>query len=225
MTLGASDGEIGRVQDLYFDDENWAVRYLVADTGTWLPGRKVLLSPHAIGDLDAAGKVLGVKLTRKQVEDSPPMASHQPVSRQYEAEYYRYYGWPYYWEGGGLWGLSGFPILELPVDAARRDEKQAGSGLVARADSHLRSTTAVTGYRLQASDGTMGHVSGFMVDDRSWAIGQLVVKTGHRLSGKEVDVPTSQVERISYEESAVFVRLTMDAVEHSLAHRLAAEAA
>jgi hypothetical protein len=213
------------VQDLYFDDENWAVRYLVADTGTWLPGRKVLLSPHAIGDLDAAGKVLGVKLTRKQVEDSPPMASHQPVSRQYEAEYYRYYGWPYYWEGGGLWGLSGFPILELPVDPARRDEKQAAGGLVARADSHLRSTTAVTGYRLQASDGTMGHVSGFMVDDRSWAIGQLVVKTGHRLSGKEVDIPTSQVERISYEESAVFVRLTMDAVEHGLAHRPAAEVA
>ena len=49
--LGASDGEIGHVKDFYLDDRNWAVRYLVADTGTWLPGRRVLLSPHAIGTL------------------------------------------------------------------------------------------------------------------------------------------------------------------------------
>jgi hypothetical protein len=109
--LGASDGEIGHVKDFYLDDRNWAVRYLVADTGTWLPGRRVLLSPHAIGTLYQDEKVLLVNLTRKQIADSPAIETHKPVSRQYEEQYHRYYGWPGYWQGGGLWGMSNFPIL------------------------------------------------------------------------------------------------------------------
>ena len=88
--LGAADGEIGHVKDLYFDDRHWTVRYLVADTGSWMPGRLVLISPHAFGCLPASGKILPVNLTRKQIEDSPPIESHKPVSRQYEEEYYEY---------------------------------------------------------------------------------------------------------------------------------------
>jgi hypothetical protein len=95
--LGAADGEIGHVKDFYFDDRNWAIRYLVADTGSWLPGRQVLLSPYSVGRLDQAEKILRVNLTRKQIEDSPSIDLHKPVSRQYEEEYYRYFGWPYYW--------------------------------------------------------------------------------------------------------------------------------
>ena len=212
--LGASDGEIGHVKDFYFDDQNWPVRYLVADAGSWLTGRQVLIAPHAFGRLDQTGKVLRVNLTRKQIEDSPSIASHKPVSRQYEEEYYQYYGWPYYWQGDGLWGMSGFPILEMPA-------KSPAIASGKRTDAHLRSALAVDGYHIEASNGTMGHVCDFMMDDKSWAIGQLVVKTGHRFSGKEVEIPTSQVDRISYEKSAVFVNLTSEAVEHSPAHHLA----
>src|SRR5580698_6685819 len=115
--LGASDGDLGQVKDFYFDDHTWAVRYVVADTGKWLPGRQVLLSPHAFGDCQPVGKTMLVNLTRKQIEDGPSIESHKPVSRQYEEEYHRYYGWPYYWEGDGLWGgTRGFPILEVPYD-------------------------------------------------------------------------------------------------------------
>jgi hypothetical protein len=197
------------------------VRYLVADTGSWLPGRLVLISPHSLGSLDQAGKVLLVNLTRKQIENSPSIESHKPVSRQYEEEYYRYYGWPYYWQGDGLWGMSGFPILEqrtkpLPIGPAPASGPQPE-----RADAHLRSTHAVNGYHLQASDGTIGRICDFMMDDKSWAIGQLVVKTGHRLSGKEVQIPSSLVDRISWDESKVFVNLTTEAVERSPAHHLA----
>ena len=95
--LGASDGDLGHVQDIYFDDQSWAIRYLVADTGTWLPGRQVLISPYSLGRLDQAEKLLRVNLTRSQMENSPAIESHKPVSRQYEAEYHRYYGWPLYW--------------------------------------------------------------------------------------------------------------------------------
>src|SRR6202142_4795417 len=112
--LGASDGEIGHVKDFYFDDAKWAVRYVVADTGSWLPGRQVLISPHAFGSLHPAGKLLGVNLTRKQIEGCPLIESHKPVSRQYEEEYYRYYGWPFYWRGEALWGMGGGPNLGLP---------------------------------------------------------------------------------------------------------------
>ena len=219
--LGASDGEIGRVKDFYFDDQNWTVRYLVADTGTWLASRQVLLSPHAIGKLYEDGKVLLVKLTRKQIENSPAIETHKPVSRQFEEEYHSYYGWPYYWEGDGLWGgMRSFPILEeLPKFLTGG---QASNPPHKRADAHLRSTQAVKGYHLQATDGIVGHVCDFMMDNESWAISQIVVKTGHRFTGKEVLLPTSKISRISYEESTVFVNLTKEAVEQSPAHDLSA---
>jgi hypothetical protein len=220
--LGASDGEIGHVKDFYFDDQNWAVRYVVADTGSWLAGRKVLISPHAFGSLHQAGKLLLVNLTRNQIENSPSIESHKPVSRQYEEEYYRYYGWPYYWRGDGLWGVSGFPILELPTEPLPSEPANASGSQSERADAHLRSTQAVSGYHLQASDGIIGHVCDFMMDAPSWALRQLVIKTGHRFSGKEVQIPTRAVDRISYPDSTVFVNLTKQAVEQSPAHQLAA---
>ncbi len=213
--LGASDGEIGHVKDLYFDDQNWAIRYLVADTGSWLWGRQVLISPHACGNLHQADKLLFVNLTRKQIEDSPSIQTHSPVSRQYEEDYYQYYGWPNYWQGNELWGMSGFPIMNIPVNPNPGKHEVAYGKPGARADAHLRSTQAVAGYHLQAKDGMAGHVCDFMMDNESWAIDRLVVKTGHRLSGKEVLVPTKLVERVSYEESTVFVDLHREAIEQS----------
>ena len=219
--LGASDGEIGHVKDFYFDDQTWAVRYVVADTGSWLPGRQVLISPHAFGSLHQAGKLLLVNLTRKQIENSPAIESHKPVSRKYEEEYYRYYGWPYYWQGDGLWGMSGFPILELPAKPLPREPATPIGPQPEPADAHLRSTQTVGGYHLQANDGIIGHVCDFMMDDRSWAIGQLVVKIGHRFTGNEVLIPAGKVDRISYDDSTVFVKLTKEAVEKSPAYHLA----
>jgi hypothetical protein len=224
--LGASDGDIGHVKDFYFDDLNWAIRYLVADTGTWLPGRRVLLAPHAFGSLHQDGKVLCANLTRKQIEDSPSIEAHKPVSRQYEEEYYRYYGWPYYWQGSALWGMSGFPILELPGgslpgESATASDWHPGEG----ADAHLRSTHAVGGYHVEGSDGAIGHVCDFMMDEQSWAIRQLVIKTGHRISGKEVQILASTVDRISYDESTVFVNLTAEGIEQNPTHHLVSDSA
>jgi hypothetical protein len=218
--LGASDGDIGQVKDFYFNDQSWAVRYLVADTGTWLPGRQVLLSPHAFGKLHQAGKLLFVNLTRKQIENSPSIESHKPVSRQYEEEYYRYYGWPNYWQGDGLWGMTGFPILELPTKTLPDGRVTANSRQPGPTEAHLRSAQAVNGCHLQASDGIIGHICDFMMDDTSWAIHQLVIKTGHRFTGKEVQIPTNKVDRISYSDSTVFVNLTKAAVEQNPEHQL-----
>src|SRR5205809_6020840 len=98
-SIQATDGEIGHVAEFLFDDEKWTIRYLVVDTGGWLPGRRVLISPIALGETDWPGHRLHVKLTRQQVEESPVIDTDKPVSRQHEVSYYQYYRWPYYWGG------------------------------------------------------------------------------------------------------------------------------
>jgi len=40
FVIRATDGELGTVDDFYFDDETWAIRYLTVDTGGWLGGRE-----------------------------------------------------------------------------------------------------------------------------------------------------------------------------------------
>ena len=209
--LAALDGEIGHVKDFYFDDKSWVIRYLVADTGSWLPGRLVLLSPHALGKLDRYENTLHVKLQRKQIQDSPSIEAHKPVSRQYEIEYYHYYGWPAYWNGGAMWGLGGFPVVLPPT----KDEMATLPRHHHRDDKHLQSTEAVTNYHIQAVDGLIGHVSGFMVDAKSWAIHHLVAETGHWYSGKEILIAPRQIERISYEESKVYVTLTKAEIQQT----------
>src|SRR5438874_10099462 len=139
--LAALDGEIGKVHDFYFDDRSWPVRYLVADTGYWLPGRLVLISPFALKGFDEREQRLNVTLTKQQIEDSPPITADEPLSRQYERKYYQYYGWPAYWAGPALWGPGPYPLYYAPEerhDVIEPDIK-GESG-----DRHLRSVREVT---------------------------------------------------------------------------------
>ncbi len=213
--LAATDGAIGHVKDLYFDDKTWVIRYLVVDTGSWLTGRLVLLSPYAFGKWDQYEKTLHVKLPKKQIEDSPSIESHQPVSRQYEIDYYQYYGLPAYWDGGGMWGLAGFPV----VGPSSKDLLEAPQ-YHHRADKHLQSTHAVNGYQILTVDGAIGTVSGFMVDDKSWAIRELVVETGHWYAGKEILISPAKVTRINYQDSSVSVNLTKADIQHTAENHL-----
>ena len=91
--LDANDGEVGIVKGFYFDDEHWAVRYLVADTGNWLTGRQVLISPYALISINQEAETIGINLNKKQIEESPPLYIDKPVSKQFEMAYYGYYGW------------------------------------------------------------------------------------------------------------------------------------
>src|ERR1035441_213691 len=144
FAIRATDGELGTVHQLYFDDKTWAIRYLVVETGGWLGGRRVLISPISVIHTDWQAKQLDVALTKKQVEHSPDIDTHQPVSRQHEAAYLGYYGYPYYWGGPYLWGPAFYPAgLAGPTNASA----QAMAERVRResADSHLRSSEAVIG--------------------------------------------------------------------------------
>ena len=200
--LGAADGDIGLVKDFYFDDQQWVVRYVIADTGSWLPGRLVLISPHAFGNFHEDGECLRVNLTRQQIESSPAIEAHKPVSRQREEEYNSYYGWPYYWVGGAF----PMPYLMGGRKASSFDKPHDSE------DSHLRSAKVLTGYHIQTSDGTVGRVTNFIVDDASWAICQLVVETGDWFSGEEIAISPDYIDYISSLESKVFVNVTKEAI-------------
>ncbi|HEY5811614.1 MAG TPA: PRC-barrel domain-containing protein [Terrimicrobiaceae bacterium] len=212
--LGASDGEIGHVEDFYFNDQQWTIRYIVAATGTWLSERLVLISPYAFGNFYQDGDCLLLNLTRQQIENGPAIESHKPVSRQYEEEYYRYYGWPSYWVGGGMWGLGGFPVASAPHLMPSKEENTGGDSSNGD-DPHLRSTRDLGGYHIQTSEGAIGHVTDFMIDARSWEIRHLVVETGHWFSGKEIVISPKHINRISYEESKVFVNVTREAIREA----------
>jgi uncharacterized protein YrrD len=226
-TLSAKDGEIGKVKDFYFDDQAWAVRYLVADTGTWLVDNLVLLSPHSFGTWDRDEKALQINLTREQIEKSPPITKHLPVSRHYEEDYYRYYGWSTYWQGDGMWGMSGYPMVSsvpLPVmmeTSLPADLPEPHRAPKQKKDVHLRSTQEIGGYKIQATDGEIGSVSGFMIDDKSWAVGEIIVDAGHWYAGKEVFIKPDQIRRISYDDAAIFVTLTKADIQRTEEHGVA----
>lgn len=206
-SLKSLDGEVGKVSDFYFDDQDWTIRYLVADTGAWLSGRLVLISPYALGEAFKDEHHVSINLTKKQIEDSPPLSSDRPVSRQFEADYSEYYGWPSYWTGSAIWGI--YPTVMSdpgPWEGPQPSQEEAG-------DAHLRSIKEVARYRIQATDGEIGHVEDFIVDDKTWTIRYLVVSTRNWWPGKKVLISPQWIERVSWEQSEVFVNLTQEAIK------------
>jgi sporulation protein YlmC with PRC-barrel domain len=214
--LIARDGAIGSVEDVYFDDERWGVRYLVVDTGDWLPGRRVLISPASVEPGGASAQALRVELTREQVKSAPPVDSDRPVSRQYEIAHAAHFGYPYYWSGPMLWGAAGVPLAGTPPHPAmsprRADAERAAQAEVGKGDCHLRSGAEVIGYDIETPDGPLGEVSDFAVDERTWAIRDVVVDTTKWWPGGEVRVAPQEVERIDWNEGKVHLRIGREAL-------------
>jgi hypothetical protein len=206
--LDGTDGKIGTVKEFYFDDQFWAIRYLVADTGHWLPGRQVLISPHALGAVNTEKRQVAVSLTKKQIEASPSLDSDKPVSRQFEDSFYGYYGWPRYWSGPYMWGP--YPGIVRDSDRIRNLPRSKDSW-----NPHLRSTREVNGYHLQATDGEIGHVADFIVDDETWAIRYLIADTQNWRPGKKVLISPEWIKRVSWSESKVFVDLSRTLIKQS----------
>ena len=188
--LNSLEGEIGKVNEFYFDDKHWAIRYLIADTGSWLTDRRVLISPYAMVSVNKEAKQIEINLTKKQIENSPSLDSDKPVSLQYEQAYYLYYGWPSYWGGSSMWGSSPFIVHE---SEKWNKSTQSEKGW----NPHLRSTQEVSGYHIQAVDGKIGHVEDFIIDDwTTWAIRYLIVNTQNWWPGKKVLVSPKWIERV-----------------------------
>ena len=225
LVIAATDGEIGSIQGFFFDDERWTVRHIVVDTGKWLPGRRVLISPPSVERIDDENGLIVVNLSREKVKNSPDVDTDKPVSRQQEIALYAHYGYGPYWGADGLWGPSYYPgsLHAVPPPAPGAfgplplPNPEGGGGAPAEppqaaGDSHLRSTEEVAGYQLKTTDGEVGHVEDFALDDESWAIRFLVIDTSNWPGGQRVLVPVEWVRSVDWDQKTVTVDVTADEV-------------
>ncbi|MGH8261052.1 MAG: PRC-barrel domain-containing protein [Steroidobacteraceae bacterium] len=232
----AADGDIGEVEDGYFDDERWVVRYLVVNTGSWLSGREVLISPYSVVRVDDADSAIVTQLTRKQVQGSPSIDTAKPISRQQEESYLSYFGYPVYWPYTSLWAWGSMPVM-IPPDprlhgapppppdprTGSATDASAGANASARTGAasgssgavHLRSAREVRGYHIQGADDSVGHVEDFLFEEGTWAIRYLAVDTRNWLPGKHVLVPPQWITEVSWPERLVTVQLRRDEIEGS----------
>jgi hypothetical protein len=224
--IAASDGRLGTVSDFLFDDASWLVRWLVVDTGNWLSGRKVLLPPSVLGHPDPKTKEFPVRLTMQQVKDSPDIDTERPVSRQIEANIYDYYGWRPYWgeywaRGYGYLGGYGFDdgaMEALPLPGSMRRAEDIATAQHSDDDPHLRSVAAVAAYNIHASDGEIGHVEDFLLEDSDWSIHYLVVDTKNWWHGKKVLISPRLVREIDWTDSLVNLNVDRQRVKNSPAY-------
>ncbi len=208
--LTALDGQIGKCLYSLFDDNSWAVRYLVVDTDQWLPRKKILISPISIGTALEITDTLSIGLTRNQIKNSPPLGADTPVSRQYETIYNKYYGWGNYWEGPLTWGHYPFPRL------LQRTKDLYGEAAIIEVKSRLRSTREVLGYSIEATGTDVGHVEDFIVDEETWVLRYLVVDTGNWLSAdRKVLISPGWVEHVDWSDGNIIVNIPSEKIKDS----------
>jgi hypothetical protein len=222
--IDASDGSVGKVKDFLFDDLAWVIRYFVVDTGTWLASRKVLISPISVQKPNWGDRTLPVSLSKEQVENSPDIDTDKPVSRQHEIDYMGYYGYPYYWGGVGLWGPGmypfslypshdGFPYATQERQLLGPAEKNAKLEADRKMDPNLRSCHAVVGYIIHSLDGDIGHVTGLLVEDSTWAVRYLVVNTSNWFGGHNVLISPEWIDDVQWLDRSVSVSLSHQAIK------------
>lgn len=181
----AKDGEIGHLNDVLFDDQSWVVRYFVVETGKWLSGRRVLLSPFSVLEPKWEKRVLPVNLRIEEIRRSPDIDVDLPVYRQQEIAMAQHYGWPGYW----------------PMAAAHLRENEGES----TGDPSLRSVKEVLTYKLKTLDGEMGRMDDLIVEDVNWFIRFLLLSAGSWLNEQKLLVATRWVGSISWANKEVFL--------------------
>jgi len=206
--IKANDGELGKVKDVYFDDQHWTVRFLVVDTNRWLPlSQKVLLSPISVLKFDLENAELKVSMSKEMIEDCPKVEEEETVSREFEMKYFDYFGYGYYWAGADPWGDYNHPSalsnrdMQVNIDDNLNDVEKT---------NHLRSSHEVQDYDVTATNGDKGHVHDFIWDTDDWSLKYVVIDTHNWLpGGKKVVVAIEHIDSISYEKSAVFCSLSI----------------
>ncbi len=203
FSIMAVDGELGKVRDFYFDDKSWTIRYMVVQTGSWLLGRKVLISFASVKKINCEWANFLVDLTCEQVRNSPDIDTAKPVCRQHEEELHKHYMLPPYWLNapGITWGIDNYPVIE---ELTTEDEEKNETA----EDQHLRSARQIIDYLIHATDGEIGHVKDFIVDLGNWHITSLLIDTRNLLTGRKVTLPVEKILRIEWADMEVYVDVT-----------------
>ncbi|MBJ6126990.1 PRC-barrel domain-containing protein [Microvirga sp. BT325] len=229
LSIQASDGEIGSISDVLFEDDTWRARWLVVDTGPWLMGRSVLLPVSHTEAPEAGAASITVDLTKKQVEDSPGTGVDLPVSRQTETSLYESYGWTPYWSAPGITIVpaTAYPVMPVaPVAAtggvagmgaapvsSTADANLTGAESKERGDPHLRSAKEVIGYYAHARNGDIGHVEDILVEGRDWSIGYFIIDTKNWWPGKMVLIRPDWIDSISWGQRLVHLSRSREEVK------------
>lgn len=205
--LDASDGTVGAVRDLFFDEETWTVRYVVLETGKWLAKREVLLPSANVIRENKNGVTLKTAASKQDVEKSPDVSLQKPVSREMELLLGKYWQWTPYWTKGLTEEMAG----NIESEATERTKKE----MEALSESHLRSVVELQGYRVAASDMTLGEISDFLLTDDDWTIDAMVVDTRRWLPGGEVQIDRHHLGGIHWAEETIAVDMKSDEVRHA----------
>lgn len=216
-SIRAQDGPLGSVTDMLCSDDTWTVRYLVVKAGdtdqSESEGRgPILLSPMALEPLDRQEKIVPIHLTTDRVKNAPPLDAHKPVSRHYEAKYYDYFGWPYYWAGGPIWG----PFF-TPGESARTETRlirKSGGEVEPPEHPHLRSAEEIRTYRFEDREGrALGPIEDFIIDEDTYRVKYLQLKTRRWLPGRHVLLPTERIRSVSWADKKVSAEIPRDVVK------------
>lgn len=211
--ISAKDGTKGTVKDFLFDEESWTIRYMVADLGKFLPGRKVLIPRVFLNKTDWKTGEFSVELTKKQIEECPALDEHMPVSREYETMLHDHYGINYYWPLAYT-----APVGNLAVDSPPVPREQEPREVIKEEDtnSKLRSFKEVKGYQLECSDKKKGNLKNFIVDDESWQIVYMIVDIGHWYTrSKKVMLAVNWASKINYAQRVISIDLESSELENA----------
>lgn len=210
--MGAKDGEIGHVRDFYFEDTTWAIRYLIVETGNWFNEKKVLIAPQALLTPDWENKIFPVDLIMDQVKSSPDIDTEKPVSKQQEIDLYGHYAWQLY-GGSGFYAGAASGVLDQPRVIDERMARERENAEKKNNDLHLRSTQLVAGYQIKATDGSVGHIWDFLINDANWEIEYLIIDTHNLIGGKKVLLKVDHVTEIQWEDEIVVVDMNIHLIK------------
>lgn len=211
--IDASDGEMGKIKDVYFDDEKWAIRYAVIDTRKWLPGRKVLLSPRSFINLNEANENLEVEYDKETIRNSPSIMDEQAVSKEAENSIIGYYGWSRYWIGNPLWGIENGSLDEPTEEKIMHDQQ-----IDEQQEYDLRSEDETIGFKVHASDGKVGRVADMIYDNEYWKTQYIVVRSSESMVEDQYLVYTPEdIESVDWFEEDIYVK---DSLEENKQSRL-----
>ncbi len=194
--LAATDGEIGTIGDVLFDENTWVARFLVAATGTWLADRQVLFSPFALGPITSTrlglpGPVITVGLSRADIEGGPFVAPDQAITQDQEFIFHRHYGWPFHPSGGSTWDAVGSVTEPDDVDLRRA----AGSSAIQ--EQRRGVAKQLLGFVVVTPQGVAGTVKSLLIDAETWKIDELVLEMGQWYARKAIRLRTADINHIN----------------------------
>lgn len=203
-TVKAKNGVIGEVKDICFDDRHWIIRHFVIDTGTWLPGRQLLLSPAVLAQPNWSSRFFTIVLTKEQVKNSAGRDRKKLDDHKHKGTVDSNYKWPTYWTDSPLPG--DISIHNLPL-------KSEPDPAETKAVFYLRSMEEVIGYAIHTLDGEIGQAEDFVLEYTTWKINWVVTVTDKWLFGRKILIPTQWIDNVSSTDLKVYLSLENDFIK------------